>query len=97
MKRVLYIVIFLVVCLIIPQCNQKYEPDGQIDWSIGTAGGVYLMVEPGELVIEVFKQDQNLRAARNDLRAILLSPDRRIVEDVVIPHSGGQQAIRPVW
>lgn len=89
MKRVVYLVISMVACLILSQCTQKYEPDGQIDWSIGTAGGVYLMAEPGELVIEVFKQDQNLRAARNDLRAILLSPDRKIVEDVVIPHSGG--------
>ncbi len=59
--------------------------------AIGGVGGVYLLAEPGELVIELEKRDRNVRGIRTDLRAILLGPDRRVVEEVVIPDDGSSE------
>ncbi len=55
---------------------------------IGGVGGVYFFAEPGELIIEVEKCDLNRRDARTELRAILAGPDRRILQEAIIPDDG---------
>ncbi|MCX7887827.1 MAG: hypothetical protein N3B01_11325, partial [Verrucomicrobiae bacterium] len=52
---------------------------------MGGCGGVYFLAEPGELVVEVEKRDRNIRATRAELRAILAGPDRRVLQEAVIP------------
>ncbi|HUT91121.1 MAG TPA: BNR-4 repeat-containing protein [Thermoguttaceae bacterium] len=59
-----------------------------IELGIGGTGGVYLLAEPGELVVDVEKRDRNARGRRTDLRAILVGPDRRVLQDVTIPDDG---------
>lgn len=55
---------------------------------IGGCGGVYLMAEPGELVVEVLKRDRNARNTITELRAILAGPDREVVAEEFIPDDG---------
>jgi hypothetical protein len=55
---------------------------------IGGVGGVYFLTEPGELVVEVEKRDRNRRGVRTDLRALLLGPDRRVLQEATIPDDG---------
>jgi len=54
---------------------------------IGGCGGVYFLPQPGELVVEIMKQDLNKRRPAN-VRAILFGPDRRVLEDLWIPDDG---------
>jgi|ETNmetMinimDraft_26_1059896.scaffolds.fasta_scaffold00729_3 hypothetical protein len=54
---------------------------------LGGCGGVYFLPQPGELVVEVMKQDLNKRRPAN-VRATLFSPDRQVIEDVWIPDDG---------
>jgi hypothetical protein len=42
----------------------------------GGCGGVYLLAEPGELSIDIVKRGQP-----NELRAVLVGPDRRVIDD----------------
>lgn len=64
--------------------------------SIRGIGGAYLLAGPGELEIELFKGDLNIRGARGtDLRAIPAGPDREVVEEVVIPSTGGGDSPGP--
>ena len=44
----------------------------------------YFLAEPGELVIVVEKRDRNRSGRTADL-AILVGPDRRVIQDVTIP------------
>ncbi|HUT33024.1 MAG TPA: BNR-4 repeat-containing protein [Planctomycetota bacterium] len=62
--------------------------DHAIHPAIGGCGGVYFLAEPGELAVEVEKRDRNLRGARSELRAILVGPDRRVVQEATIPDDG---------
>ena len=55
---------------------------------IGGTGGVYFLAEPGELVIELEKRDLNHSGRRADLRAILVGPNRQVLQDVTIPDDG---------
>ena len=55
---------------------------------IGGVGGVYFLVEPGELVVDIKKRDRNRREARTDLRALLVGPDRRVLQEATIPDDG---------
>lgn len=55
---------------------------------LGGVGGVFLLAEPGELSIEVFKRDRNRRGSPAELRAILAGPDRCVVQEAVIPDDG---------
>lgn len=55
---------------------------------VGGCGGVYFLAEPGELVVEVEKRDRNIRSIRTELRAILAGPDRRVLQEAVIPDDG---------
>ncbi|NLX97495.1 MAG: hypothetical protein GXY83_15110 [Rhodopirellula sp.] len=67
----------------------------RIDLAIGGVGGVYFLAEPGELVIDLEKRDQNLRSVHTDLRAILTGPDRQVIEEVVIPDDGSNERGKP--
>ncbi len=53
-----------------------------IQWAIGGCGGAFFLPSPGELVIDVHKRDRSRR--RTELRAILVGPDRRVIQDVTI-------------
>lgn len=55
---------------------------------IGGTGGAYFLAEPGELVIELEKRDLNRSGRTADLRAVLVGPDRQVLEDVTIPDDG---------
>ncbi len=55
---------------------------------LGGLGGVYLLAEPGLLIIDVFKRDLNLRGSPAELRAILAGPDRRVIQEATIPDDG---------
>lgn len=59
-----------------------------IDIRIGGAGGVYFLAEPGPLVVDVEKRDRNRRGTRSELRAILVGPDRRVLQEATIPDDG---------
>ncbi len=55
--------------------------------ALGGSGGLYLLAEKGELVIELYKQDRQ-KGADSDLRALLLGPDRRLLDDIIIYGNG---------
>ena len=50
--------------------------------------GAYFLAEPGELVIELEKRDLNRSGQTADLRAVLVGPDRQVLQDVTIPDDG---------
>lgn len=58
---------------------------------IGGCGGVYFMAEPGELVVEVVKRDRNRTSATTELRALLVGPDREVLQEVFIPDDGEER------
>jgi len=62
---------------------------------IGGTGGAYFLAEPGELVIELEKRDLNRSGRRADLRAILVGPDRQVLQDVTILDDGQVQGSGP--
>ncbi|MCP4612461.1 MAG: hypothetical protein GY845_27500 [Planctomycetes bacterium] len=47
---------------------------------LGGCGGVYFYASAGELWVEVEKQDLNIRRNKTHLHALLLAPDRSVVE-----------------
>jgi hypothetical protein len=55
---------------------------------IGGVGGAYFLAESGELVVEVEKRDLNRRGSRAELRALLVGPDRRVLQEATIPDDG---------
>lgn len=54
-----------------------------IQMAIGGAGGVYFLAEPGELTVDLEKCDRSRR--RTELRAVLVGPDRKVLQDVTLP------------
>ena len=67
----------------------------EIELGIGGAGGVYFLASPGELVVEVQKRDRHLRDRHTELRAILVAPDRRVLQEVTIPDDGQPRGSGP--
>lgn len=63
-------------------------PHGPAEPCLGGVGGVYLLAQPGELTIEVYKRDRNRRGTPAELRAILAGPDRRVIDQQTIPDDG---------
>ena len=59
-----------------------------IHLSIGGAGGLYLLPQPGELVVELHKRDLGTTPNPTQLRAILVGPDRRPLDEAVIQGDG---------
>jgi hypothetical protein len=73
------------------------QEDTQMPWAIAGTGGAYLLAEPGELEIEFFKRDLNVRGARGtDLRVIFFGPDREVLEEVVLPSTDGGETRGPL-
>jgi len=62
--------------------------EAEIGLGIGGIGGVYFLAEPGELTIDVEKRDRNRSGRRTDLRAILVGPDRIVLQEATIPDDG---------
>lgn len=62
--------------------------EGDIGLLIGGTGGVYFLAEPGELIVDVEKRDRHRRDRHTDLRAILVGPDRRVLQEETIPDDG---------
>ena len=58
-------------------------------WAAGGVGGAHILAEPGELEVEVFKRDLEVRDRGVELRAMLLGPDREILDKVVFPRGEG--------
>ncbi len=77
--------------------EQRRLPDavdeGAIDLRMGGVGGVYFLASPGELIIDVEKRDLNRRGRRTALRAILVGPDRRVIQEAVIPDDGKPRSV----
>jgi len=73
-----------------PEGNETAVANGEseITLGIGGIGGVYFLASPGELVVDLQKRDRNRRGRRTELRAILVGPDRRVIEEVTIPDDG---------
>lgn len=61
---------------------------GDITLRLGGVGGVYLLAEPGELIVDVQKQDINRSSQPTQLRAILVAPDRSVVQELLITDDG---------
>jgi hypothetical protein len=62
--------------------------DREINWACGGVGGAYFYAQPGELIIEVQKQDRNHSGRPTELRAILVGPDRAVLQEAAIPFGG---------
>ncbi len=74
----------LLLSIASPTSAQSAEPV----LHIGGTGGAYFLAEPGELVIELEKRDTNRSGRQADLRAVLVGPDREVLQDVTIPDDG---------
>lgn len=61
------------------------DPAAACEPQLGGAGGVYFLAAPGKLTVDVCKRDRNRRGSRAELRAILVGPDRRVIQEVRIP------------
>jgi hypothetical protein len=55
---------------------------------LGGCGGVYFYASPGELWVEVQKQDLNVRGSKTHLRALLFTPDRKVVDEAWLADDG---------
>ena len=64
------------------------DGEAEIELGIGGTGGVYFLASKGELVVEVEKRDRNRRGRPTELRAILVGPDRRVLQEAAIPDDG---------
>jgi hypothetical protein len=62
-----------------------------VEIGLGGLGGVHFLATPGELIVDVEKRDRNLRSHPSCLRLLLVSPDRRVLQDVTIPDGGPPQ------
>lgn len=62
--------------------------DDEVPWAIGGVGGAYFFATEGRLTVEVYKRDLHRYNRVTELRAILVSPDRRVVAEARIPDDG---------
>ena len=79
------------VCAVLAVSGDGYsgtETDDEVPLLFGGCGGVYFYATSGELWVEVYKQDLNIRDRETHLRAILLSPDRRVLNESTIADDG---------
>jgi hypothetical protein len=75
-------------------CSADEKPAEPI-LHIGGTGGAYFLAEPGELVVELEKRDLNRSGRRADLRAILVGPDRQVLQEVTIRDDGQARGSGP--
>ncbi len=62
---------------------------------LGGCGGVYFYASPGELWVEVQKQDLNLRGNKTHLLALLFAPDREVVDQAWLSDDGRETGSGP--
>lgn len=62
---------------------------------LGGMGGLYLLPDAGELWVEVEKQDLNRRGSPAHLRALLLGPDREVLDEQWLPDDGHDKGSGP--
>lgn len=55
---------------------------------LGGCGGVYFYAAPGELWVEVEKQDLNVHASKTHLQALLFAPDRSVLDETWLADDG---------
>ncbi|MCP4644419.1 MAG: hypothetical protein GY851_28505 [bacterium] len=66
------------------------------DYRFGGCGGLYLLADPGDLWIDIEKSDLNRAGRTTYLRAILFGPDRRVIDEQLIPDVPGKGEPGPV-
>lgn len=71
--------------------HDNWKDTDDIKSVIGTTGGVHILAEPGELIIEVEKRDLNETGRERELRVVLVGPDRRVITEKSIPDDGRDQ------
>jgi len=99
MKFIVPVLLAVLTTLLIEGNLMARESDvTEIPWFIGGIGGAYLMVEPGELEVEVFKRNWDARSGRTQLQAILVAPDREVLDSAEIPPSRetSEESLAPV-
>ena len=65
--------------------NRAPAAVNEIQFGIGGIGGAYFLAEPGPLIVDLEKRDRNRQGRQRDMRAILVGPDRRVIQQVTIP------------
>lgn len=82
-----FLLLLLLSLPIIAEAASPKESE-EIPWSSIGTGGAHLLVESGPLEIHIQKRDRNTsRNSRAELQAMLLSPDRELLETISIPAS----------
>ena len=83
------------ICVLSATCASVHaQPAGGVDQSmspdfgIGGVGGAYFFASPGELVVDVHKQDRHRSSNTTELRAILVGPDRKVLAEEYIDDDG---------
>ncbi len=88
--------LFATVIALLPLQHACAQEDTDMPWAISGTGGAHFLVEPGEFEVEVFKRDLNIRGARGtNMRAMLVGPDREVLDEVRLPSTGGDQGDPP--
>jgi len=88
----------LLACLVgLHTAAQEQPPaaEPEMPFAIGGTGGAYFLAEPGPLVVDVQKRDLNRRGRRAELRAILVGPDREVLDEVTLPDDGQPRGSGP--
>jgi hypothetical protein len=75
-------------CFAIAESMVTVLPEEEVTWAVGGAGGAYFFATEGTLTIEVYKRDLHRYNRVTELRAILVSPDRRVLGEARIPDDG---------
>ncbi len=69
-------------------CGAERVQEGGDSLRFGGCGGAYFLADPGEFWVEVEKEDLNRTGRKTFLRAILLGPDRTVLDEQWIPDDG---------
>ena len=64
------------------------QEEDRVAMRLGGCGGVYFYASSGPLWVEVEKQDLNKRGSKTHLRAILIGPDRSVLDEAWIGDDG---------
>ena len=88
--RTIVPIVAFIVALAAPNAAAQEPVMTKTDFEplMGGCGGVYFLAEPGELVVEVAKHDRNRHDVLTELRALLVGPDRRVLQEAIIPDDG---------
>lgn len=84
--RITWFGLLLFTAVLSPAANAS-EAD-TMTLRLGSCGGVYFYASVGELWVEVQKQDLNTRSSKTHLRALLLAPDRSVVDEAWLGDDG---------